>query len=415
MVIFGVQQVLRFLLYVPSNLLGQVSRDLFINGLSLLLVGVPIWFFSWKTCQEAVAQKGESDSLLRLGVLYLLALAGVAVVLSMTGVVLGLILRRILGESIAAPEFLSRIASPISIALPLGIVWAYYGHWLDREIGSVRDESRRAGLQRLYYYILSLAGLVTAFTGMAMLVTFILDTLVGRQLWGADLRLRISAALAALLIGLPLWLKTWPRMQAQSQSQDAMGESARRSVVRKTYLYLVLFASVIGGMVFAVTVVFRLLQAALGSQPLDLVAMLNALGLLVLFAILLVYHLKCLRADGTETTRALLERRGEFQALVFERAGSGFGESLRLAVQKHAPGLSLTVLAAGRGDPRGCRLRAGSGAALRPGCAILRRRWQNSSPRIKDGSSSPPWKARASCGRARGTSPPTPPRRSCAS
>ena len=97
----------------------------------------------------------------------------------------------------AAWDLFSRIANPISVLLPLGIVWAYYGHWLSREISSVSDESRRAGLNRLYYYILSLAGLVTAFTGTALVVTFILDTLVGRQLWGADLRLRISAALAA--------------------------------------------------------------------------------------------------------------------------------------------------------------------------------------------------------------------------
>jgi hypothetical protein len=347
MVIFGVQQILRFLLYVPSNLLGQISRDLFLNGLSLLLIGVPLWYFSWKTCQDALRQKGESDSLLRLGVLYLLALAGVATVLSMTGSLVDLILRRVLGDSMTASEFLTRVAGPISIALPLGIVWAYYGRWLHHDIDNFSDVSRRAGLGRLYYYILSLAGLVTSFTGAALLVTFILDVFAGHQIWGADLRLRISAALAALIIGLPLWLLTWPRMQAQSLLPGSEGGFARRSVVRKTYLYLVLFASVIGGMVFAVTVVFRLLQSALGSGPLELVAMLDALGLLALFVIVLIYHLKCLRADGTETARALVERHEKFHALAFERAGSDFGESLRLSTQKQAQGLVLTVLDSG--------------------------------------------------------------------
>jgi hypothetical protein len=347
MVIFGVQQILRFLLYVPSNLLGQISRDLFINGLSLLLVGVPIWVFSWKTCQEAISQKGESDSLLRLGVLYLLALAGVAAVLSMSGSLTDLILRRVLGELMTPSEFLSRISNPISIALPLGIVWAYFGRWLHHDISNFSDASRRDGLGRLYYYLLSLAGLITAFTGSALLVTFILDILVGRQIWGPDLRLRISAALAALIIGLPLWLMTWPRLQTQAGLPGSAGESARRSVIRKTYLYLALFASVIGGMVSAVTVVYRLLQAALGSQPLDLTALLDALGLLALFAILLSYHFRCLRADGTEATRALIERHEKFHALVFERAGSGFGESLRLSTQKQARGLNLSVLACG--------------------------------------------------------------------
>lgn len=346
MVIFGAQQIVRFMLYIPSNLLGQISRDLFINGLSLLLIGAPIWYFVWKTCQDALLQKGEHDSLLRLGVLFLLTLGGVATVLSTGGSVADIFLRWALGESMTAPEFVSRIGGAISIALPLGIVWAYYGRWLHHDIDTFGDESRRHGLRRLYYYILSLAGLVTAFVGMALLVSFILDVVVGRQLWGADLRLRVSAALAALIVGLPLWLMTWPRMQERALSQGTSGGFARRSVVRKTYLYLVLFASVIGGMISAVTVVFRLLQAALGTQSLDVTGLLDALQLLTLFVIVLVYHFRCLRADGTDAARALVERHEKFHVLAFERAGSGFGESLRLSTRKQAQGLHLTVLAA---------------------------------------------------------------------
>jgi hypothetical protein len=345
MVIFGAQQIIRFLLYIPSNLLGQMSRDLFINGLSLLIVGAPIWYFSWKTCQDALLQKGELNSLLRLGVLYLLALAGVATVLSTGGSVVDMFLRWALGESMTASEFISRVSGAISVALPLGVVWAYYGRWLHHDINTFGDESRRDGLRRLYYYILSLAGLVAAFVGMALLVSFILDVLVGRQIWSADLRSRVSATIATLIVGLPLWLTTWPRVQAQSLLQNSVGESARQSVVRKSYLYFVLFASVIGGMVAAVTVVFRLLQAVLGSQLLDVTGLLNSLQLLVLFAIVLVYHLKCLRADGTEAARSLVERHEKFHALVFERAGSGFGTSLLISTQKQAPGLNLTVLA----------------------------------------------------------------------
>lgn len=346
MVVFGAQQIVRFLLYIPSDMLGQTSRDLFINGIALLLVGAPIWYFSWKTCQNALLQKSEHDSLLRLGVLFLLTMGGVATVLSTGGSVTDIFLRWALGESMTASEFVSRIGAPISIALPLGVIWAYYGRWLHHDIDTFGDESRRHGLRRLYYYILSLAGLVTAFVGMALLVSFIIDVAVGRQLWGVDLRLRVSAALATLIVGLPLWLMTWPRMQERALSQGTSGGFARRSVVRKTYLYLVLFASVIGGMISAVTVVFRLLQAALGSQSLDVTGLLDALQLLTLFAIVLVYHFRCLRADGTETARALVERHEKFHALAFERAGSGFGESLRLSTRKQAQGLYLTVLAA---------------------------------------------------------------------
>ncbi len=345
MVIFGVQQIIRFLLYIPAATLGTISRDLYLNGLSLLLVGLPVWYFTWKTCQEALLQKGEHDSLLRLGALFLLTLGGMTVVLSTGGNLLNLFLRWTLNEPFTTPEFIGRLSGPVSIALPLGAVWAYFGRWLQHDIATFSDEPRRYGFRRLYYYIHALAGLVTAFIGAALLVSFLIDVVVDRQIWGVDLRERVSAAIATLAVGLPLWLATWPRMQELALSPGTSGGFARRSLVRKTYLYLVLFASVIGGMVSAVTVVFRLLQAALGSQPLDVTALLDSLQLLTLFTIVLVYHLRCLRADGGEAARALVERHEKFQALAFERAGSGFGESIRLAAQKQVPGLNLTVLA----------------------------------------------------------------------
>jgi hypothetical protein len=180
---------------------------------------------------------------------------------------------------------------------------------------------------------------------MALLVSFIIDVLVGGQIWGADLRSRVSAALATLIVGLPLWLMTWPRMQSVALSQTTSGGFARRSVVRKFYLYLALFASVIGGMISAVTVVFRLLQSLLGSEALDVTSLLDSLQLLVLFVIVLVYHLRCLRADGTDAARILIERHEKFHVLAFERAGSGFGDAVRASTQKNAPGLNLTVLA----------------------------------------------------------------------
>jgi hypothetical protein len=241
--------------------------------------------------------------------------------------------------------FISLISEAVSIALPLGIVWIYYGRWLNHDIEGYSDEPRRHGFRRLYYYVLSLAGLVTAFVGMALVVAFIIDVVVGREIWSQDLRSRVAAALSTLAVGLPLWMSTWPRMQVKALSQGTSGGFARRSMVRKIYLYLVLFGSVIGGMVSAVTVVFRLLQAALGSGELDVTGLLDSLQLFILFAIVLVYHFRCLRSDGGEAGRALVERHENFHALAFERAGSSFGDAVRISAQKHAPGLNLTVLA----------------------------------------------------------------------
>ena len=347
MTVFGVQQMIRFILYIPSETLGLVSRDTFINGLSLLIVGVPIWVASWRTCQNALADSGESDSNLRLGVLYLLVLSGVAVVLSTAGILFDVILRWALGDSFTAREFVREITGEVSIGVPLGIVWAYFGHWLNHDINAIRDEPRRDGLRRFYHYILSLAGLVTAFVGMGLLLSFILNVLRGVNLWREYHPTPVAAALSTLMVGLPLWYFNWKPMQAQALSSESAGGLARRSLVRKVYLYLVLFGSVIGGMVTSVMVVYIVLQVLLGVESLNMTFLLDRLQWLTLFVVVLVYHFTSLRRDGAESAKALAEEREGFKTLVFEESGSGFGEALRSAMTKQAEGLSVTVLATG--------------------------------------------------------------------
>ena len=55
MMVAGVQQMLRFVLTVPSNTLyGINTRITFTNSLSLLLVGTPLFYFAWQTLQNAL-------------------------------------------------------------------------------------------------------------------------------------------------------------------------------------------------------------------------------------------------------------------------------------------------------------------------------------------------------------------------
>lgn len=353
MVVIGMQQIIRFMVFVPGKGLGEVGRELFINGVALLLIGTPIWVFAWRACQQAFFhQPGERDSNLRLGILYFFALSGVTIVLSAAGVTLNVILRRALGEDLAFAEILRRISGSVSIGVPLGAVWAYYGYWLRQSINAAADEQRRAALKRIYLYILSFSGLAASFIGLASLAAFVIDAAAGKQIWGDEMRARLSGVLATLAVGLPLWLSTWRPIQKEALAEGPAGEHARRSVTRKIYLYLVLFASVIGGMVSAVGLIFQFLQAVLGSDTLNWVSLLNTAQVLAWFILMLVYHLSCLRADGLGAARALGERYVHFPVAVFETAGSGFGEAVRAEMQKQAPGLPLTVIASGGEIPK---------------------------------------------------------------
>ena len=347
MVVYGAQQILRFIFYipVPTYLLGDVGREMFVNGLTLLLVGTPLWVYTWRICQEALPAPAERDSNLRLGVLYLLSLGGVITVLSAGGTLLDVILRWAFGEAIEGYEFLQQVGGPISLGVPLAGIWAYYGGWLSQQIESDENETRRAGKKRLYYYILSALGLGAAFIGVALVLSFVIDLVTSNAFWGGSLRPRLAAALATLAVGLPLWLRTWRPMQAEALNDSNMGDHARRSTIRRTYLYLALFAGVIGGMVSAVALVYQLVNALLSGDPgVDFLPnVLNALQLLVLFAVLLVYHLNCMRQDSARAGQTLEERQHAFPVLLVDPGDKAFVNGMKAAMGKHAVDVPLVV------------------------------------------------------------------------
>lgn len=361
MTVFGAQQILRFIFYVPSHTLGMLGRETFVNGFALLLVGTPIWMVTWKICQDALADSAERESNLRLGVLYLLALGGVISVLAAGGTLAFLLLNRLLGDSMPGTDFIQRIGGPISIGIPLGVVWAYFGGWLTRHIEAVSAGPQRAALKRPYVYILSLIGLVTAFIGVTSLLGLIIDLAVGGIFLGDDvMRSRLSTAIATLLVGLPLWLLTWRPIDQQAAAEGDMGEHARRSVVRKVYLYLALFGSVIGGMVSAVTLVFRLLSALLTGniESNFLSSTLNLAQLLALFVVVLVYHLLALRRDGASAVSALAARQADFRVLVLDPGHGKFGEAMQTALHKQSAQIPVTVLRADEPIPNGLAAQA---------------------------------------------------------
>jgi hypothetical protein len=356
----AVQQLLLFALDVPAGTIEFILRSTFVNGLTLAVVGTPVWYVAWKTVQDSLspaAPSGKSDtlggvgsevaereSLLRLGLLYALSLAGVITVLTSSGIVLTLLLREILGEGLTLQVFIQKISAPVSIGIPLAGVWAYYGNWLSRSLKEIPDAPRRSGLRRLYAYILSALGLGAAFTGVSMLLSFIVDALTGSQVWGNTLRLNLSAALATLGVGLPLWLLSWRPMQAEAFSGGDSGDHARRSLVRRIYLYLALFIAVIGGMISTGSLVYLLLNALLGGSATNILqGSLKALELAALFALLGVYHGRTMGRDGKTAGRTLIEKHASFTTLIIDEENGTFGAPMLAAVQKQTPNLPASL------------------------------------------------------------------------
>ena len=354
MIIFGAQQNLRFILYIPTDLIGSIGRETFVNATALLVVGAPIWFFAWRFIQDALPDPDENSSVLRLVILYLLALGGTITVLTAGGNILYSLLSRLFGEDISTIDLIQNISGPLSILIPFAALWGYYGGWLNKQFAAEENIPRRSGMQRVYFYILSVIGLATTITGMLLLFTLIIDQLTSRpDVIAADFIMKqLAGAIAVIVVGLPLWLRTWRPMQAEALVAGEIGGHARRSIVRKAYLYLALFASVLGTMAPAAIIVFLLIQAALKGQVENdfLKSILTAVQALIVFAVVLVYHLSALRKDGAVQTEALEEKQSEFNVAVFDHNGK-FGESVKTVFAKYAPKLPVTVLNANENIP----------------------------------------------------------------
>lgn len=347
MTLFGAQQILRYIFFVPTGMLGEMTRETIVNGLALLIVGTPLWVYTWGIVQNSLGDERERDSNLRPAILYLLALAGVITVLTTGATVLHVLLDALLGVRMTAADMINRMGSPLSIGVPLTAVWAYYGHWLNRHIDSIAEPVRRSGMKRVYNYILSAVGLGGTFFGVAMLIQFIIQRFTGGVLALDDtLRSNLGRALAVIAAWIPLWLVVWRKLQSEVAAPADTGDHARRSVVRRAYLYLALFAGVIGGMIFAVALVFELVNTALAGhrESTFVTTVLNDLQLFVLFAVLLAYHLVVMRRDGRSAAVALAAKQKAFRLLVVD-SGAGFGESVKAAMARVAPHVPVTLAA----------------------------------------------------------------------
>ncbi len=353
MVIYGAQQALNFAFTLPSNVLGGIGRETVVNAIALLGIGTPIWFFSWRILQNVLPDPAEKESILRLGILYLLALGGVITTLTAGGNLLYVLLNRLLGEINTSADFLQKMGDPISIALPFGVMWAYYGYWLNQQFAFDENTVRRAGKKRIYFYILSALGLAASFIGVASLLMFMIDMALDKTfLSDGSFRSMLAGALSALAVGLPMWLMTWRPMQADALGVGDSSEHARRSIIRRSYLYLALFAGVIGGMVSAVMLIFILINALLGGNRIGVAReSLDSLTLLILFAVLLLYHLSALRKDSASRTDALESKQQELNIFVFDNGDGKFSNTVKAAFEKQGLKISLKVVNASEAIP----------------------------------------------------------------
>lgn len=269
-----------------------------------IVTGLGLWYaaWTWSTAQfrSDRGPDAERDSTLRKVYLYLVLLIAVSWTVWSLGQALYVALRSALlpGEAAGLLESIRRdFGSTVANALAFGVAWLYHARVVEREASAAPEHARQAGIRRIYGYLVALVGVVTFAFGLGGTLDTVLE-LVFRpgearpDNWWAD---RLSLFATLIVVGLPIWLRFWLRLQ-----REVTDAKARRSLARRIYLFLVFGVCVLTLLGSGVFTLYQLLRAVLGdrwtgAQTGDL---LEAASAATVVGVLLAYHLRVFRADA---------------------------------------------------------------------------------------------------------------------
>ena len=344
--VLGVQRLLVFMLSWNIPLGGSINQQLS-NALTLLLMGLPLWVYWWRLLDNTSDLETERHSWLRALVPFAIALTGAIVLAVNSGRVLYFGLGVLFGRAASLPGFLTDIASALSMALPFGVLNRYYHHKLFGKPSSSLDWLTSGALKRVYHSILSAAGLGAVIYGMDGLAAYLVNSVFRPVLSLTDWREALTVSLAVLAVGMALWLAHWRPLESAAAQSGATGEPARRALSRKIYLYLAVFACVIGTMLSAGYAIYNTLQIWLAAaQAPALTTIFHNLHTLAIFALFLTYHLGRLASDNRLQSTLQSNRQASFKVLALLQPDSASASPLRQAFQRHAAGIGLETLPA---------------------------------------------------------------------
>ncbi len=344
----GVVMLLRDLIAGPGALGGTATVT---NGIALALTGAVVWGSTWRVVQQQAATPEERNARLRAVVLYILTLSGLIGLMASLGTLLNHLLRALLGDPYTAADWLDALRNPVAWGIPTTALWLYFRRVLLADLAHIPESTRRHGLQRLYRYAIAFIGLVPSFLGVFGLLTFLVDAVGGRSLRPSPDELAV--ALSLTLVGLPLWWFAWQSLTREAAASGEAGEHARRSRVRKGYLYLAVFIGTVGAMFGAGALVFHMLEAMLGATRAHLgLQLLHDVKNLLMFGLLLGYHGVALRRDARAHAESLRARYAAFPVLILTQDDAeAWIEVLSDEIERQAPGLPIAVHAFSAGAP----------------------------------------------------------------
>jgi hypothetical protein len=269
-----------------------------------VLAGLIVWLLAWSwSARELRRTTGpdlERDSVLRKVYLYVVLLSVVSWAVWNISQMLYVVIRSLLIPAQAGVIWSTvqrDLGETVAYSLVFGLAWAYHARVLQREAAAAPEQHRQATIRWIHGYIVALIGASTLGFGLAGVLSTALDLLfapgvVQGEHWWQE---RLALAATLILVGLPVWLIPWTRLQ-----REAVAAVARRSLARRIYLFLALGITVLTLLGSGAYTLYQLLRVALGERwtsgnTSDLIEAASAAAVAALF---LAYHLRVFQRDA---------------------------------------------------------------------------------------------------------------------
>ncbi|HRQ37730.1 MAG TPA: DUF5671 domain-containing protein [Chloroflexota bacterium] len=321
----GSGSVLRWLLFQISRNRIIAGEQTLITAVTGLLVGAVAWFYFWRKAEGMFTFGGarEQASALRKFYLYLVIfLAALGTVSALTILLSGLF-RQLL--NVATP---GSIFNVLSVLVVTAVLWAYHFFVLRQDMGVMPEVDEQAGVRRLYWYLIAGIGLLALLIGVGGDISVLIRS--SGSFISHNLREQTAWFTAVLIAGLVVWIVPWRKIQMEVAVAGEVGESARRSLVRRLYLtfYLLLATlTFLGTSVYAVSQLIYLLLG--GRTAVNLAAdMAQAVAYALLAVVVWLYHGRLLRLDNAAFKQTEARRAQTVHVAVVDDADGRFAERL---------------------------------------------------------------------------------------
>lgn len=293
-------------------------------NLASILVALPLFLAHWLWAQRlAVAEEEQGDVFRRI---YLYGTLGVFL-FALSSQLLNLItMVAVLLPRFASGQFaglgrsqIQPITDANAAIIVLGLLFLYQRWTISRDTRSVPETDAAAAVHRLYTFFFSTVGLVMTVFSLIQLLRWTLVQ-IGGPLVIRDVTL--ADEIPRLLVGAVLWLVFWTGAE-NLLSQGS--EREQESVLRKLYLYLVLFAASAGAVIGAAFTLDEIIRRMLGLAASGDIR--NPISVMLTMLVMWAYHYIILRAD-TKQIPDLPRQAGVRRLYLYLVAGIGLAAFL---------------------------------------------------------------------------------------